>query len=293
MGVADFTLTMPRPAVLCLVLALTVTTSAHASANDVDSSSGTGNSNAETTGVIHPTVSPPGQNQDSAITPVLPPPAMEPGQDTPTGDSPEQPIPLTVRSGTGISSAGSKDGDQPRTETISAPSGGLLDRKVLGADHASLGRVVDVLAGPDGKVRAVVVDIGGFLGVGNRRVAIAWSLLAPDQTDSGRPITVLAPSGVIRSAPEYNNNSPTIQILSGPHVTQPPADEGNSKRPDDENAQPDSPAIAVPLTRTAAPSDSVEQTSSGPGSPQKGSPQKEEATPRDIPAGPPASDHGR
>ena len=53
----------------------------------------------------------------------------------------------------------------------------VLGKKVQGAKGEDLGRVVDVLADDGGHVRAAVIEFGGFLGVGNRRIAVDWSLL--------------------------------------------------------------------------------------------------------------------
>ena len=54
---------------------------------------------------------------------------------------------------------------------------GLLGHAVVDAGGSELGRIVDLLADAQGRVRAVVVDVGGFMGLGNRKVAVAWSAL--------------------------------------------------------------------------------------------------------------------
>ena len=50
---------------------------------------------------------------------------------------------------------------------------GLMGADVRGADGESIGTVDDLLLDTDGQIQAVVVGIGGFLGVGQRDVAIA------------------------------------------------------------------------------------------------------------------------
>src|SRR5215469_6359406 len=42
---------------------------------------------------------------------------------------------------------------------------GILGRPVLGADDENMGRIVDVIVDRSGRVRAAVIDFGGFLGV--------------------------------------------------------------------------------------------------------------------------------
>ena len=43
---------------------------------------------------------------------------------------------------------------------------------VYSSDEKDLGHVVDVARGPDGKIQSIQVEVGRFLGLGNRVVAI-------------------------------------------------------------------------------------------------------------------------
>jgi hypothetical protein len=42
-----------------------------------------------------------------------------------------------------------------------------------------VGEIGDMLIGVDGALEAVVIDVGGFLGVGEKEVAVPWSALRP------------------------------------------------------------------------------------------------------------------
>jgi hypothetical protein len=53
----------------------------------------------------------------------------------------------------------------------------ILGQSVFDASGDEVGRLVDVLVDRTGQPRAGVIDVGGFLGVGTRRVAVGWSLL--------------------------------------------------------------------------------------------------------------------
>ncbi|WP_160937497.1 PRC-barrel domain-containing protein [Teichococcus coralli] len=53
----------------------------------------------------------------------------------------------------------------------------VLGSDVKGPTGIVVGQVVNVLVDDGGNPRAVVLDYGGFLGVGKRRVAVAWPMV--------------------------------------------------------------------------------------------------------------------
>lgn len=50
----------------------------------------------------------------------------------------------------------------------------LIGASVYGPDNASIGEIDDLIIGSDGKISAVVVGVGGFLGVGQKDVALPF-----------------------------------------------------------------------------------------------------------------------
>ncbi len=54
---------------------------------------------------------------------------------------------------------------------------GILGREVRSAADEDMGRIVDVLVDRAGQVRAAIIDFGGFLGVGSRKIAVDWNAL--------------------------------------------------------------------------------------------------------------------
>jgi hypothetical protein len=54
----------------------------------------------------------------------------------------------------------------------------LIGASVYGPDNASIGEIGDVLIAPDGKIRAVVVSVGGYLGAADKDVAIPFKALS-------------------------------------------------------------------------------------------------------------------
>jgi len=48
----------------------------------------------------------------------------------------------------------------------------MIGKEVAGSDGKTLGEIKDVLAGTDGHLQSVIIETGGFLGMGGRRVAV-------------------------------------------------------------------------------------------------------------------------
>lgn len=66
------------------------------------------------------------------------------------------------------------------TETKAVAEGWSVRRQILGETLANdkgdkIGKVEDVIVGPDGKLTFAIVDVGGFLGMGEHRVAVPVS----------------------------------------------------------------------------------------------------------------------
>ncbi|MBX3567015.1 MAG: PRC-barrel domain-containing protein [Rhizobiaceae bacterium] len=54
----------------------------------------------------------------------------------------------------------------------------IVGTTVYGADDANVGEIGDVILTQDGKVDAVIIDVGGFLGIGEKEVAVGMDRLA-------------------------------------------------------------------------------------------------------------------
>jgi PRC-barrel domain len=91
----------------------------------------------------------------------------------------------------------------------------ILGKSVRSKDNEDMGRVVDILVTRGGRVRAAVIDFGGFLGVGSRKVAVDWNALHFAST--GRPdrITLELTRDQVRVAPEYKPGEPVV-VLGAP-----------------------------------------------------------------------------
>lgn len=94
---------------------------------------------------------------------------------------------------------------------------GILGRTVTGPDGKTVGRIVDVLVDDLGQPRAAVVDVGGFLGLGSRRIAVAWrALLFLPKTRGPGWIGVEMTADQIRDTPEYKPASHPVTVAAPP-----------------------------------------------------------------------------
>ncbi len=137
----------------------------------------------------------------------------------------------------------------------------LLGRPVRSAKGEDLGRVVDVIVDRGGVVQAAIIDFGGFLGVGTRKIAVDWHIL--HFPDNGPPDKLIAdlPRDQLRKAPVYKEGEPIV-IMGRIAPTPPPAT--------------GAPATAAPTPSSPAPSPAPAPPPDTPAQP----PQTEQPTPK-------------
>ena len=90
---------------------------------------------------------------------------------------------------------------------------GILGVKVSGPNAENMGLMVDVVVGDDGKPRAAVIDFGGFLGVGSRKIAVDWRLLKFLPGNAKTSIVLRLDRAALKAAPEYKPGSQPIVIV--------------------------------------------------------------------------------
>jgi sporulation protein YlmC with PRC-barrel domain len=104
--------------------------------------------------------------------------------------------------------------DNPATTVIEKEDvQAILGRQVLSSTGEDMGRVIDIVVDRSGQVRAAVIDFGGFLGVGNRRVAVDWAALrfAPTGSRYDR-ITLELTREQVNAAPEYKDGRSLVVV---------------------------------------------------------------------------------
>ncbi|MFZ1415095.1 MAG: PRC-barrel domain-containing protein [Defluviicoccus sp.] len=115
-------------------------------------------------------------------------PATEPGTDNPERAAPQKPA------------------DVP-------PVVGILGKQVRGPNDEDMGKVIEVLVDRNGRPIAALIDFGGFLGVGSRKVAVIWDALRFDATAADTPVRIALGRSDVQAAPEYKPSSPLTDII--------------------------------------------------------------------------------
>ena len=94
----------------------------------------------------------------------------------------------------------------------------ILGKEVLSAKGEDMGRIVDVLFDEKGEPHAAVIDFGGFLGMGTRKIAISWSALRFDLGEKKNVIALDLGREQLKVAPEYKftESDKPIPVLAQP-----------------------------------------------------------------------------
>jgi hypothetical protein len=146
----------------------------------------------------------------AAQQPATPPPAATPQSAPPPVVKPAAPAPTTPAPAPPV---------VPAVQVGPAELTGLLGHAVVGAKGSEIGHIVDLLVDGQGRVRAAVLDVGGFMGLGNRKVAVAWSALRFATHAKEPVISIEIPPDRIKSWAEYIAGRP-VAILGAAGSTQ-------------------------------------------------------------------------
>lgn len=92
------------------------------------------------------------------------------------------------------------------TGTTVAPAGAidstkLIGRNIVNANNDTVGEIESVVIDQDGQIRYVIVGVGGFLGLGERDVALAWDELTI--SENGEQVTINATKDQLAALPEH------------------------------------------------------------------------------------------
>ncbi len=124
----------------------------------------------------------------------------------------DAPPPLQQQSPAGP--AASKESAPPSVTIIGAADAhSVLGRDVRSPADEDMGHIVDVVVDRAGGPLAAVIDFGGFLGVGSRKIAVDWKALrfgrVATKSDS---ITLELTKDQVGAAPEYKEDRPVVVL---------------------------------------------------------------------------------
>jgi PRC-barrel domain len=88
----------------------------------------------------------------------------------------------------------------------------VLGREVRSVADENMGRIVDVIVELSGQVRAAVIDFGGFLGVGSRKIAVDWNILRFGSGEKPARVVVELTQAQLKAAPEYKEGKPVVVL---------------------------------------------------------------------------------
>jgi hypothetical protein len=141
-----------------------------------------------------------------AQTPKPSPPEGQPGPESSTSAAPAPPA------------AAPPPKPSPGTPAVVLDDQGvstILGKSVRSSADEDMGRIVDIIVSRDGQIHAAIIDFGGLLGIGTRRIAIDWHAL--NFAPAGKPgaIVLELTRNQVRLAPEYKRGEPVVVVGRG------------------------------------------------------------------------------
>jgi len=80
----------------------------------------------------------------------------------------------------------------------------LMGKDVYGANGKKVGEINNLLVGPDTRVHAAIVEFGGFLGIGEHKVAVPWDQLNVTKDR----VTTNMTEDQVKAAPRWEKDRP-------------------------------------------------------------------------------------
>ena len=93
--------------------------------------------------------------------------------------------------------------DRPAVESV-------IGKSVKSYTGEDMGHIVDLLVTPSGQMRAAIIDFGGVLGVGSRKVAVDWGTLNFMTAEKDGAVILALTRDQVRVSPEYKSGDPVV-----------------------------------------------------------------------------------
>ena len=98
------------------------------------------------------------------------------------------------------------DSSEARDKSGVLKASDLIGKRVQSTDGKKLGEVKDLVINPgDGDIQYVVLDFGGFLGVGDKYFAVPWEAL--QLTEDQKAIVLDVSKKDLKQAPGFDKNN--------------------------------------------------------------------------------------
>lgn len=92
----------------------------------------------------------------------------------------------------------------------------LIGTSVRNAQNETIGEVEDLVVEKNGRVKGVVVGVGGFLGIGEKHVALAWNELQMREPErSGATTRARHPTLVVNVTKDQLRQAPEFKRMKG------------------------------------------------------------------------------
>ncbi len=79
----------------------------------------------------------------------------------------------------------------------------FIGTAVNGKDGQQIGKVADLVFGQEGRIELAVIGVGGFLGVGEKDVAVPFDAIKPDTVNGKHVFVIDATKEQLKAAPSY------------------------------------------------------------------------------------------
>ena len=136
--------------------------------------------------------------QAAPADPAAPKPPVTPDVTKPAGDAAQAPAPAPTADTAQASYLTEQAPDQVSANTY-------IGQSVYNANHESIGSVNDLILKKDGGMVAAIVGVGGFLGIGEKNVAVPMDkiTIAQNTQDGSVKLTTSETAESLKAAPEF------------------------------------------------------------------------------------------
>jgi hypothetical protein len=132
-----------------------------------------------------------------------------------TATTPAPTRPATSPTGPSTASAPAKESTGDFNASGQMAGSALIGAKIRNDAKETVGSVDDIYLDDSGNVKAVVVAVGGLLGVGARNVAVKWEDLKFGKDGKSLMITTSLTKDALKAMPDYKDERQKLATPSG------------------------------------------------------------------------------